>query len=322
MNRRSFIGMMAGGLLVSPLAAQAQQSGKFYRIGVIDPGPPNLHERPGWKIFLDELREAGFMIGQNLEFVFRQADRPDKLQGYAEELLRLGVDLIMTGGTPPTRAAKQASSTIPVVFYNVGDPVGSGLVATLSRPGGNLTGVTHVTKDINSKRVGLLRETVPTLSRLGVLAGPSASLNLADTEDGARALGLRVTSVWAQDPSDFEGAFAKMIKEGVHAVVVLPDVFFFPQRHRIAELAIKNRLPTIWELRGYADAGGLMSYGAVGAASQLGGYVAKILKGAKPADLPIQQPTQFELVINLKTAKALGLTIPPSLLARADQVIE
>ena len=310
-------------LTLAPLMAEAQQAGKVYRIGVIDPGPP-IVERPTWEGFVQELRDAKYTIGKNIVLEMRRADRPDKLQAYAEELVRLRVDLIMTGGTPPTHAAKQATSTIPVVFYNVGDPVGSRLVATLSRPGGNLTGLTHMSKEINSKRVELLKETVPSLSRLGVLAGPG-DLTLADTEDAARALGLRATTAWAQGPGDLEGAFAKMVKEGVSATIVLPNVFFFAQRQRIAELAMKHRLPTMYEAKNYVDAGGLMSYGAswgVDTASHLGTYVVKILKGAKPADLPVEQPTKFELVINLKTAKALGLTIPQTLLQRADQVIQ
>ena len=325
MDRRVFLGALASSVLVTtPFVTEAQQAGKAYHIVVIDPGPPNLNERLAWKGFLQELREAGYVVGQNLDFVFRYADRPDKLQGYAEELVRLGVDLILTGGTPPTQAAKHATSTIPIVFYNVSDPVGSRVVATLSRPGGNLTGLTHISTQINNKRVELLKDAVPSLSRVALLAGPSANLTLADTEAATRALGLRAVTVWAHDADDFEGAFAKMTKDSVRAIIILPDVFFFAHRQRIAELAIKNRLPTVSELKGYVDAGGFMSYGAssLDTANHVGAYVVRILKGAKPGDLPVQQPTSFELVINLKTARALGLTIPPSLLQRADQVIE
>ena len=309
-------------MLAAPLATQAQQAGKVYRIGVIDPGSP-IHERSGWKGFFKELGDAGYVVGENLQFEFRRADRPDKLQGYVEDMLRLSVDMILTGGTPPTVAAKRATSTVPVVFYNVSDPVGSGLVTSLSRPGGNLTGFTHISKEINNKRVELLREAIPTLARVALLAGSSASLTLADTEAAARTLGLRAITVSALDPSAFEGAFAKMRREGVGAVIILPDVFFFIHRQLIADLAIKHHLPTVSELRGYVTVGGFMSYGAssVDTANHLGTYVVRILKGTKPGDLPVQQPTKFELVINLKTAKALGLTIPQSLLLRADQVI-
>ena len=323
MNRRSFIGTVLGGVLATPLFSEAQQVGKVYRIGLIDPGVP-VHDRPQWKGFFQELRDAGYVVGQNLQFEFRQADRPDKLQGYVEELLRLGVDMILTGGTPPTVAAKQATSTIPVVFYNVGDPVGSGVVASLSHPGGNLTGLTHISTEITIKRVELLKGAIPSLSRAAVLAGASANLTLADTEAAARRLGLTPITVSALDPSAFEEAFAKMMKEGAGAVIVLPDVFFYVHRQRIADLAIKHRLPTVFELVGFVTVGGLMSYGAssTDTANHLGAYVVRILKGARPGDLPVQQPTTFELVINRKTARALGLTIPPSLLQRADQVIE
>ncbi len=323
MDRRSFIGTVLGGVLATSLFSEAQQAGKVYRIGVVDPGTP-IHERPQWKGFFQELRDAGYVGGQNLQFEFRQADRPDKLQGYVQELLRLGVDMILTGGTPPTVAAKQATSTIPVVFYNVGDPVGSGLVASLSRPGGNLTGLTHISTQINNKRVELLKAALPPLTRVALLAGASAKLTLADTEAAARRLGLTPIIVSALDPGAFEEAFAKMRKESVGAVIVLPDVFFYVHRQRIADLAINHRLPTVFELAGYVTVGGFMSYGAnsTDTANHLGAYVVRILKGARPGDLPVQQPTTFELVINLKTAKALGLTIPPSLLARADQVIE
>jgi putative ABC transport system substrate-binding protein len=322
-DRRTFLSVAGLALLAAPLAADAQQAGKVYRIGVIDPGGPVL-ERPEWKGFFRELRDAGYVLGQNLEFEFRRADRPDKLSSYVEELLRLTIDMILTGGTPPTVAAKQATSTVPVVFYNVSDPVGSGLVASLSRPGGNLTGLTHISKEINSKRVELLKDAIPSLSRVALLAGASASLTLADTEAAARRLGLRPITVSALDPDAFEGAFAKMTKEGVRAVIILPDVFFFIQRQRIAELALKHLLPTVSELRGYVTVGGFMSYGAssLDTANHLGAYVVRILKGARPGDLPVQQPTKFELVINLKTAKALGLTIPPSLLLRADEIIQ
>jgi len=323
MNRRSFMGTVLGAVLATPLFSEAQQAGKVYRIGVIDPGSP-IHARPQWKGFFQELRDGGYVIGQNLQFDFRRADRPDKLQSYVEELLRLGVDMIMTGGTPPTVAAKQATSTVPVVFYNVSDPVGSGLVASLSRPGGNLTGLTHISKEINNKRVELLKDAIPSLSRVALLAGASANLTLADTETAARKLGLTPIIVSALDPGAFEEAFAKMRNESVGAVIILPDVFFYVHRQRIADLAINYHLPTVSELVGYVTVGGFMSYGAspTDIGNHLGAYVVRILKGARPGDLPVQQPTTFELVINVRTARILGLRIPQSLLQRADQVIE
>jgi putative ABC transport system substrate-binding protein len=322
MDRRVFLGTLAGGLLLS--AVEAQQPKKGYRIGVIDPGTPFYERRGSWLFFFQELREAGFLVGQDTMFELRPLGRPDQLQASVDELIALRVDMIMAGGTPAALAAKRGTSTIPVLFYNVADPVGSGLVTTLSRPGGNATGITHVSKELMGKRVELLKHLLPSVSRVAVFAGPSASLTMTDTEGAVRAGGLAATTVLAADPSEFEGAFTRMAKERVGAVIVLPESFFYPSRERLAELAMMNRLPTMYELRGYVDAGGLMSYGASAddMLRRLGTYVVKILQGAKPMDLPVQQATQFELVINLKTAKALGLTIPPALLQRADQVIE
>jgi putative ABC transport system substrate-binding protein len=276
-------------------------------------------------LFFQERREAGLVVGQDVMFEVRPLGRPDQLQASVDDPVAMRVDLIMAGGTPAALAAKHSTSTLPVLFYNVSDPVGSGLVTTLSRPGGNVTGITHVSKELLGKRVELLKQLLPSASRVAVFAGPSASLALTETERAVRAGGLAAITVQAADPSEFEGAFARMAKERVSAIIVLPESFFFGHRHRLAELAVMNRLATVYELRGYVDAGGLMSYGANAddMFRRLGTYVVKIiLQAVKPSDLPVQQATQFELVISLNTAKALGLTIPQSLLQRADEVIE
>jgi putative ABC transport system substrate-binding protein len=315
---------LAFSLVVAPLVADAQQAAKIPRIGYLSP-------RPGLS-FYDEafrkgLRDLDYLEGQNIALEYRWANwAPDRLTAFAIELVRLKVDVIVsTGGSAPAVAAKNATQVIPIVFIT-GDPVGLGLVPSLSRQGGNLTGINIFTNELNAKRLDLLKEALPGASRVGVLANPGpptyrvARRNL---EDAARSLGVRLHLREVRGPNELDNAFSAMAKEHVDALLVVNDPMLDAQRGRIVDLAAKARLPGIYEWREFAEAGGLMSYGAnLGELYRRAAtYVDKILKGAKPADLPIEQPTKFELVVNLKTAKALGLTIPQSVLVRADEVI-
>ena len=253
----------------------------------------------------------------------RQADR---LPGLAAELVRLNVDVIVAAGVEPTRAAKQATTTIPIVMGQSGDPLGLGLVASLARPGGNITGLTILTAELNGKRLGLLHEAVPGTSSVAVLAHPleRSEPAMQEVQAAARGLTVQLEVVEAGDPGDFEGAFREITRRRPRALMALPAARFFTHRTRLAELALKHRLPTMFPEREFVDAGGLMAYGPSLPDSwrRSATYVDKILKGAKPADLPIEQPIKFELVINLKTAKALGLTIPPAVLRQATEVIQ
>jgi len=323
MERRRFIEVAAGGLLAAPLAAGAQQAGKVYRIGFISVRSPRVD--PNYEVFVEKLRELGYVPDQNV-VIERQVGegRIDTSYAAAAELLLRKIDVIWVGGTPGAQAVKRATSTVPVVFVAVSDPVGSGLVASLSHPGGNITGLTHVSKEVQAKRVQLLKELVPRVSRIAILAGPSSALTLTETQAAAQALRLQVDVVEVHGPDELEEAFSRARRGSAQALVVLPDASFVAQGQRIGQLAVTNRLPTVFETKSYVSAGGLMSYGAdlIEQIRRSAIYVDRILKGAKPADLPIEQPTKFELVINLKTAKALGLTIPPSLLGRADEVIQ
>ena len=325
-SRRAFVGSLTGGLLAAPLAAEAQPGGTP-RIALLDASSMAAREAE-WNAFRQGLRELGYAEGQNIAIVSRSADgRYERLPGLAAELVRLKPDLIVVAGTPAALAAKQATTTIPVVITGGGDPVPLKLVASLARPGGNITGLTNVTIELAGKRVGLLKEMMPKVSRVAILwdeANPAADFNVKETEAMATAVGLKARLFGVRDPNEFSSAFSAMRKEKVGALIIGPSPMFFGQRRRLADLASSNQLPTMLTLGEYTQAGGLMSYGPnyPDLFRRSATYVDKILKGAKPGDLPIEQPTKFELVINLKTAKALGLTIPPSLLARADQVIE
>jgi len=329
MNRRAFIGTVAGGLLAAPLAAGAQPAGKVYRIGYLSTGSGTSSNPRILEAFRQGLRELGWVEGQNIVIEYRWADgRLDRLPDLAAQLVRLKVDVIVASPTPGALAAKNATGTIPIVAISLTHPVELGLVASLARPGGNVTGVSYsVGADIFGKDLELLKEVVPRVRRVAVLSNPDSParpLTIRNVKDAARSLGLQLQLLEARGPEGFDGAFAAMAKERVGALFVVQDPAFIPHRARLVDLAATNRLPSIFTQREDAEAGGLMSYGP--SLSDLyrraGTYLDKILKGAKPGDLPIEQPTKFELVINLKTAKALGLTIPPSLLQRADQVIE
>ena len=313
------------GSLCVPLGSGAQQPARVPRIGFL-----SLYSRPQpvHEAFLQGLREFGYVEGRTIAIEYRWAGlNPDRLREAAAELARLPVDLIVTtGGNTPPLVAKNATRTIPIVFI-VGDPVRSGLVASLAKPGGNLTGLSLQVTELNAKRLGLLKEAVPDVSRVAVLANPATPLrgpSLQEVEAAARVLGVQLRVLDARAPAEFESAFSAMTRERVGALLVLSDAMFYDQRRRIVDLAAKSRLPGTYHRREFAEAGGLMSYGTnlADIYRRLAIYVDKILKGAKPADLPVEQPTKFELVVNLKTARALGLTVPPSILLRADQVIQ
>jgi len=325
--------VLAGSILLAPLAGEAQQATKIARIGYL---AIDLTTSARYReAFLQGLRDLGYIERQNVLIEYRDAERkPERLPALAAELAALKIDIIVTGGgTAAALAAKKASTTLPIVFIGVGDPVSDGLVASLARPGGNATGFSLVAPDLVGKSLELLKQAVPGVSRVALLVKPDATPNntmnrfLKEADVAAQALGVLLQIVEARSPADFERAFSEMSKARAGALAVIPTPVFGGARQRLADLAKKNELPTVFLFRYYVDAGGLMSYGPdlvdlVDQWRRAATHVDKILKGAKPGDLPVEQPTKFELVINLKTAKALGLTIPPSVLGRADQVIE
>jgi putative ABC transport system substrate-binding protein len=325
-HRRAFLGTAVGSLLLAPLAAAAQQaSGKIPLIGLLDYSTPDAARLDWWKAFRQGLRELGYVEGQSIRFEARWAQgRPDRLPGLAAELVRLRVDVIVTGGGEAARAAKQATATVPIVMATGSDPVKLGIVESLARPGGNVTGVSSISSQLMAKRVELLREFLPKISRVAILwdETPNARMSVQELEAAARALGIGIHTIGVHGPNDFARAFSEA--GGDRALIVVASSSMFTERKRIADLALKHRLPTALGAREYVDAGGLFSY-AVNYSDQFrraASYVDRILRGARPGDLPVEQLTTFELVINLKTAKVLGLTIPQSLLQRANQVIE
>ena len=327
MERRVFLGAVTGGLLAAPFTAVAQPSAKVYRMGWLA-GTASTQEKIEMEALRAGLRELGYVEGKNVVIEYRWAEaKYDRLPELAAELVSLRVDVIVTGGTAATQAAMQATTTIPIVMTATGDPLRTGLVASLARPGGNVTGVTQLGAEIAGKRLQILIDTVPNVSRVAFLqnqANASHKPYFHDLQVAARGLGLTLQSVDVQEPGEFEKVFAAMMRERPNALLVTGDFVHRLRKAWIIDFAAKKRLPAMYQLKEYVEAGGLMSYGTSVRDNyrRAATYVDKILKGAKPADLPIEQPTAFELVINLKTAKALGLTIPPSLLARADQVIE
>jgi putative tryptophan/tyrosine transport system substrate-binding protein len=330
MRRREFVTLLAGAgipALLWPLAAPAQQPATRV-IGFL--GSPSAAE---WvhlvAAFQQDLKEIGYVEGQNVAIEYRWADgRYDRLPGLAAELVRQQVSVIFAAGTvAPALAAKAATATIPIVFANGIDPVQFGLAVSLNRPGGNITGVSFLTGDLGEKRLGLVRELVPDVAVGAVLVNPNnpnAESNVRDAREAARLLALQFHVFNASTAQDIDTVFASLVQRRIGVLLVSPDAFFLGQRHQFAELAARYAVPTMYNAREYVAAGGLMSYGTsiVDAYRRAGVYTGKILKGAKPADLPVEQSTRFEFVINLKTAKALGLTVPPTLLALADEVIE
>jgi putative ABC transport system substrate-binding protein len=329
-DRRAFITTLAGGLLAAPLAAEAQQVGKMPRVGYLSPGsssdPVRLRR---FEAFRQGLRELGYVEGQNIVLEPRWAEgQYARYPALVADLVRLKVGVIVVVGGTATKAAKEVTRTVPIVMSLVVDPVGSGLIPSLAHPGGNVTGTSIMAPDLVGKQLELLMEVVPKISRVAVLwnpDNPGGVPQLRQTEAAARALGVRLQTLEARGPHELDSAFAAMTRERAGALVILNDAILGVNLSKqIAELAAKSRLPAVHGEPEYAQAGGLMVYGAnrLDLERRAATFVDKILKGAKPADLPIEQPSKFELIINLKTAKALGLTIPPSLLQRADRVIE
>jgi putative ABC transport system substrate-binding protein len=324
MRRRFFITFAGLAAIGWPLAAHGQQASKIYRLGYLAASRiPNLIEA-----LQAGLREFAYVEGQNLKVEYRLGgQQPETLDTLATELVALGPDVIVTLGTPPAVAAKRATATIPIVMAPVGDPVSAGIVSSLAHPGSNITGVALYGAELSGKPVELLKEALPQIARLAVLGNATNPANESwweDTQPPAQALGIETQRYMVRKPADLAEAFAAMQRNGANAVIVLSDATFYTWRRQIVAVAAERSLPAMSEAREYVEDGGLISYGPnipelIRRAAAL---VDKILKGAKPAELPIEQPTKFELVINLRTAKALGLTIPPSLLARADEVME
>jgi putative ABC transport system substrate-binding protein len=327
MNRRAFLSALSGSLLAAPLAAEAQRVGKVYRMGYLATTPPTPLTLPLWEAFQEGLREGGYVEGQNLFIERRYSEgKPERFTDFASEFVRLQVDVIVVTSTPAAKAAKQATGTIPIVMVYVGDPVGSGLVASLARPGGNVTGLSSQA-EVGGKQLQLLQEVAPGPSRVAVIWDPSNPPHVRvfkDVEASGQTLRIEVRSHPVRTFDELEIALAAIERERATAFLPFDSQVAFVNRRRLVEFAARNRLPALYGVRAYANEGGLMSYGPSLADlfRRASTYVAKILKGAKPGDLPVEQPTKFEFVINLKTAKTLGLTIPPSLLQRADQVIE
>jgi putative ABC transport system substrate-binding protein len=324
MRRRAFISLL-GGAATWPLAARAQQPGKLPIIGFLGANPSIESQRVA--AFVQRLRELGWIEGRTVSIEYRWAEgRSERYAENAAELVRLKVDVIVASTTPPSLAAKQATAVIPIVFAAATDPIGTGLVASLARPGGNVTGLATQMSDTIGKKLEFLREVVPDLRRLAIMANagnPGSMLDMSEAEATARRLGLEVTTSEIRRAEDIAPAF-EAFRNRVDALYLCPDPLMNTNRTRINILAVGARLPTMHGHREYVEAGGLMSYGPNLASQFLraADFVDKILRGAKPADIPVEQPTKFDLVMNLTTAKALGLDIPPTLLARADEVIE
>jgi ABC-type uncharacterized transport system substrate-binding protein len=325
MKRREFMTLLGGAAVAWPLGAGAQQAGKLPTIGFLGTTTPSAWSQ--WvAAFVQRLRDFGWIEGRTIAVEYRWGEgRDERFVEIAAELVQLKVDVIVTSGTA-LLAAKQATSVIPIVFAVANDPVGSGFVASLSRPGGNITGLSLQSTDLAGKRLELLREVVPDLRRLAIMAhvgNPGAVLEMAEVQAAARALGLEVATLEIRRAEDIAPAF-EALNGRVNALYIETDALIFTHRIRINTLALAARLPTMHSVRAYVEAGGLMSYGPnyTDLFRRAGELVDKILRGAKPADIPVEQPTKFDLVINLTTAKALGLEIPPTLLGRADEVIE
>jgi putative ABC transport system substrate-binding protein len=326
MKRRDFITLL-GGAAAWPLAARAQQAGKRYMVGILSAGGSSVQAALN-AAFSDGLREWGWVEGKNVVFENRNAENQlERLPELAADLIRLKVDVIVAAGTLAPLAAKQATATIPIVMTTAGDPLGSGLVASLARPGGNVTGMSLMVPDLGAKRLELLKELLPRLSRVAVLwnaANPYSALVYKETQAGGRTLGIDVQSLDVRGPDDFDGAFEAARRLRPDALITVEDPLTASYRKHIADFAAGQQLPSLHGIREFVAAGGLISYGAnlADLSRRAAYYVDKIFKGAKPADLPVQQPTKFEMVINAQTARMLGLTVPPTLLARADEVIE
>jgi putative ABC transport system substrate-binding protein len=325
-ERRTFMALVSGGLLAAPLAAEAQSVAKVPRIAVLTTtSPPGS---PAIEAFIRGLRDLGYVEGQNIAIEWRWGrGATERFPDFAADVVRLKVDIILAANSAAGHAAQTATKTIPIVIPNMADPVGDGFAISLSQPGGNITGLSVQLSELQGKRLQLLKEVVPNLSRLALLADTTQKTYhqaVRETEEAARTLGLHLRLYKVSSPSALNGAFVSMSKEATSAVSIVEGTMLYANRAQLAEQALKNRLPIMCDVREQAAAGCLVSYGPSleDLFRRAAVYVDKILKGAKPADLPVQQPTKFELVINLKTAKALGLTIPQSLLLRADELIQ
>ena len=322
MNRRDvMLALLAVG--AAPLAALAQQQGKVWRVGVLGAGG----ETGGYSEFRRGLRDLGYAEGKDLVIEWRFAEgKYDRLPALVKELIQLRVDVIVASPSQAIKAAQEATTTLPIVMASTGDPVGAGFVKSLAQPGGNITGLSNINVKVSTKLLDLLLAAVPKLTRIAVLVEPSSTSHhviLTDIQAAGRSVGVMALPVKARTPEDIESAFPKMKRENFEAIIAAPASLFVQQGRQLAELTRQHRMPAIFGNRSIAEAGGLMSYGAVGSANyyRAAAYVDKIFKGAKPADLPVEQPTKLEFVINMKTASALGLTIPQAVLARADDVI-
>jgi putative ABC transport system substrate-binding protein len=332
MKRREFIALVGAIVVAWRSSLRAEQASKIRRIGLMVTGSLYAPEQQAIiDSFREGLRERGYVEGQNIVIEYAAADgKIERFTELARELVSHHPDLIVASNTPAARAAKEATTTIPIVVAVMGDPVGDGLVASLARPAGNITGMTFLGPELATKRLELLKQAVPTVSRVAALWHPAAygestmSQMLKDIEAGARTLAVQLQLVDVRGGGEFDRAFAMMARERADALIVLPSPMLFSERRQIVDLAVRHRLPSIAMDREFVELGGLMAYGTSirDLFRRAGAYVDKVLEGTNPANLPVQQPTKFELVINLKTAKALGLEVPPSLLARADEVIE
>jgi putative ABC transport system substrate-binding protein len=328
MQRRAFITLLGGAAVLAwPVVARAQQTGKVYRIGILDQAPRTLNGA-NLDAFQKGLREFGYIEGLNFVIEYRSDDgRLESFRNLATELVQLKVDLILTRGTPAALAAKNATTTIPIVLSGLGDPVANGVVASLAHPGANVTGLSGVTTELQAKRVELLTELVPQVARIAFLTNmgnPNAQLNWEQTETAARVLGIHNQLIDVRKSEDIRRAFDDASEQRIEALVVAPDGLLSSNRKLIVELAATHRLPAIYSSGEFINSGGLASYGPnfPDLYHRAAVFVDKIFKGAKPADLPVELPTKFQLVINLRTAKALGIDIPATLLGRADEVIE
>jgi putative ABC transport system substrate-binding protein len=328
MNRKKVVGLVLSAMLLAlGFPAEAEQAKKISTIGVLA-APSASFISPRVNAFREGLHDLGYVEGKNIAIEYRYAEgKLDQLPALAAELVRLKVDVIVAVGTPAIKALKTATRTIPIVMATVGDPIGTGIVESLARPGGNITGLTILSPELSGKRLELLKETFPRVTRVAVLWNPSNQSNsiaLKETQAASQALALQLQSLEVRSLKDFEDAFESATRIGAHAIITLPDALINTHHRRISDFAAKNRLPAMYAGPEFVEAGGLMSYAPsyTDQFRRAAYYVDKILKGAKPAELPVEQPTKFELVINLKAAKQIGLTIPPNVLARADRVIK
>jgi putative tryptophan/tyrosine transport system substrate-binding protein len=326
MRRRGFIALLGGTAITWPLAARAQPAGRAFQIGILTLGVTGPRATHWWQPFIDELRELHYVEGNNLLITYLGADaQPERLPALAADLVKAKMDVIVTTGVRETLAASRATSSIPVVFTVVADPVGQGVVTNLARPESNVTGLASIAPGLYQKYVELLLEVVPSATRFAIVGAPFASSDLRPEVDKAgSALGVTVFFVPVAGPDEFDAALAAAKRDGAAGVIVLSDALTLMHSQRFVQLALNYRLPGVYWDRSYVEAGGLMSYSAdfTVLRRRAAYYVDKILKGAKPRDLPVEQPTKFQLTVNLKTAKALGLTVSPTLLARADEVVE